>query len=158
MVKLSYFCMLVVSAVLLAGCGGEQEPEAASMPSSPEAPSINLTDATPGGEGSAAPAAPEAPEIPPQSADISAEGLVTKDAEGNALDKTAQLQQAVDYYTRVLEPKVPESEEEAKTFKGYPPLTDLEQLVKARVIRAVPAAPAGKKYVIENGKVKLVAQ
>lgn len=67
------------------------------------------------------------------------------------------LNNAVEYYQRVLASRVPADEEEAKRFKPVPPLTDLQQLVQYRVLKALPAAPAGKKYVYDakDGRVKL---
>lgn len=69
----------------------------------------------------------------------------------------AALEQAVEYYTRVLMNRTPVDEEEEKRFKPVPPLKDLEQLVQYRLIKAVPAGPNGKKYVYDaqTGKVKL---
>jgi len=98
------------------------------------------------------PAAPEAPVIP----DVAE----TKEADPNTAKVLEGLNRAVEYYTRALSSRVPQDEEEQKTFKPVPPLTDLEQLVTYRVIRAVPAAPAGKKYVFDaqTGTAKLVNQ
>jgi hypothetical protein len=86
------------------------------------------------------------------------DGLPTVDDEGNALNTIAALERAVEYYNRVLRTRVAESEEEEKYFKPVPPLTDLQQLIQYRIIRAVPAGPDGRKYVYdaEAGKVKLV--
>jgi hypothetical protein len=35
------------------------------------------------------------------------------------------------------------------------PITDLNELVKARVIKAIPAAPAGKKYAVNKKTLKV---
>jgi hypothetical protein len=69
----------------------------------------------------------------------------------------AGLERAAEYYNRAIVTAVPQDEEQAKNWKQPPPLTDLQQLVTYRVIPRVPAAPAGKKYVIDpkDGKVKL---
>jgi hypothetical protein len=39
--------------------------------------------------------------------------------------------------------------------KDAPKIETLEDLVKAGLIKSVPAAPAGKKYVIKDGQVVL---
>lgn len=46
--------------------------------------------------------------------------------------------------------KTPEEKQayDAALKKMKEPITDIEELVKARLIKKIPAAPAGKKYVI----------
>lgn len=84
-------------------------------------------------------------------------GVPLNDDDGNTLNTMQGLQRAVDYYTRVLAPK------STPQFPGdkrqpLPPLTDLQQLVTYKIIKAVPPPPDGKKYVIEGGVVKIVAK
>lgn len=79
---------------------------------------------------------------------------------GHQLDTIKGLERAVEYYQRVLMPRTALDLADVKTFKPTPPLTNLDQLVEWRVIRAVPHAPPGQKYIYdtESGQVKLVAQ
>lgn len=48
---------------------------------------------------------------------------------------------------------------EAALAKAKEPVKDLEELVRLKVIKAIPAAPAGKRYAINptNGKVELTS-
>jgi hypothetical protein len=94
-----------------------------------------------------------------EAADPTGFGLPTTGDDGKSLDTIAALERAVEYYDRILRTRVAESEEEEKYFKPVPPLTDLQQLVQYRVIRAVPAGPNGQRYVYDaqTGKVKLAS-
>jgi hypothetical protein len=88
------------------------------------------------------------------------EGIPTEDSEGERMDTVTGLQRAVEYYQRVLRTYIPDDEEAERLHKPVPPLTDLQQLVTYRIIRAVPEGPEGKKYVYDatDGRVKLVAR
>jgi hypothetical protein len=92
-------------------------------------------------------------------AKATAEGLPAFDDEGRPLNTLAALELAVDYYQRVLVTWVPEDEDQERYWKPIPPLTDLQQLVEYRIIRAVPEGPDGQRYVYdaEAGRVKLVS-
>ncbi len=82
-----------------------------------------------------------------------ASGLPTQ-VEGKALSTQQGLQRAADYYSRNLLPaSVPQAPGDKR--KTLPPLTDLQQLVDFRVIKAIPPAPDGKKWVLEGSQVKL---
>lgn len=109
----------------------------------------------------------EAPDVPAPSyvsggfaASASAEGVPTKDAYGNPIDTITGLTRAVDYYNRYLRTYIPSDEDEEKNFKPFPPLKSLQQLVEYKLIRAVPKAPDGKKYVYDEATatVKMVDQ
>lgn len=145
-------------AIVVAGCSGEEKK---STPSTPSAPKSAANPVAPTAS-PAAPAAPNAPEAPASvfantsGEGATSDGVPTKDADGKTIDTLAGLNRAVEYYTRVLQPMQAESEEQAKTFKGYPPLTSLEQLVQYKVIRAVPPAPAGKKWSYDTQKYQVV--
>lgn len=147
--------ILASTAITLSGCTQKEEATPAPAPT-PAAPSLNVT----GAKSTSDPAAPApAPSLPTRGMEAqSATGLQTVDADGKALDTIAGLERAVEYYTRVLVPRTPIDEAEEKTFKPVPPLTDLQQLVEYRVIKAIPAGPDGARYVYdkESGKVKLV--
>ena len=152
----------VLLAVVVAGCTAKEESTPASAPADgPVAPDTSM----PADAATSTPVAPpgEPPSTPfatGDSTETTTEGVPTKDADGKTIDTLAGLNRAVEYYTRVLMPMVAEDEEQAKTFKGYPPLTSLDQLVQYKVIRAIPAAPSGKKYVYDTKEynVKLVNQ
>jgi hypothetical protein len=91
--------------------------------------------------------------------DATPEGIPTTDETGRPLETIQGLQKVADYYSRVLMPNSgPRSPMEVGKKQPLPPLTDLQQLVKMRLIKQVPAAPAGKKFVIEGGVVKMVDQ
>jgi hypothetical protein len=113
--------------------------------------------------GAAAAASTEAPAQPPPVAfggPTTTEGLPSQDEDGKSMDTLAALQYASEVYERLKAMDYPDDEEAAKRWKPRPPLTDLQQLVQYRIIRAVPAAPAGQKYVYDaqTKKVKLVSQ
>lgn len=68
------------------------------------------------------------------------------DPDGKEVSGVEVLQRSVEFYRRNLEGK-----------GANPPLEDLEQLAKSRIIREVPKAPAGKRYRYDavSGKVSL---
>lgn len=154
--RFSLFSASVVATLLLAGCGGGSNAPAPSNPPPPPSPA-----ATPGESASSLSGKPVAKEVPVQAADPSAMGLLTEDqAKASAADLAARLkageegttpdpvedrglgliQAAVDSYYNAFQ-RVPGS---------------LQELVTARYLRAAPAAPTGKKYVISpEGQAKL---
>lgn len=86
-----------------------------------------------------------------------AAGLPTSDGEGNVLNAIQGLQRVVDYYNRTLLPQsAPRAPGDRR--KPLPPLTDLQQLVSMGLVKQLPQAPPGKKYVLEGGIVKTVNQ
>jgi hypothetical protein len=153
--------LLSVGAVVgfLSACS---PPEDAS--SAPPTPPPGAATSPPASAGAApAVAASEAPAQPPPVAfggPTTTEGLPAQDESGNSMDTLAALQYASEVYERLKAMDYPDDEEAAKRWKPRPPLTDLQQLVQYRIIRAVPAAPAGQKYVYDaqTKKVKLVSQ
>jgi hypothetical protein len=159
--------IVTVGMAALTGCQKESAPSApAPNATPPPSGSINVTAPAPAAPDASAAQPPSTPGAAPAApadaanANPSPEGLPMTDDSGKVLDTLGGLQRAVEYYTRVLVPRVPVDEEEEKRFKPVPPLKDLQQLVEYKVIRAVPAAPAGKKYVYDpiSGKVKLENQ
>ncbi len=159
---------LAASLALLAGCTAqnpEVDPEPAEPISEEDAASaaeggISLFAESSNGTQAEAPPPPTT-ELPfAQNPTATKAGIPTVDADGNQIDTITGLQRAVEYYQRVLAVREPDDEEEEKYFKPVPPLTNLQQLVDYRVIRAIPKAPEGKKYVFDkdSGLVKLVSQ
>jgi hypothetical protein len=153
--------LLSVGALLglLVGCSPAED--ANPLPPSAPPPSP-LAESSPENAALAAAASVETSAQPPAIAfggATSAEGLPMQNDEGKTLDTMASLQYAAEVYERLrgMEPPV---DDDNPRYKPRPPLTDLQQLVQYRVIRAVPAAPAGQKYVYDpqTGKVKLGSQ
>jgi hypothetical protein len=157
------FSVLTVSVISLAlGCGPQEDP---SLPSaggdaSEAGATVAATPAEASPQTDPAATAPAAPPAPAFSGEVSSEGLPMKDEDDQPLDTLAALQYAVDTYERLRGMDGPDDEEEAKTWKPMPEITDLQQLVRYRLIRAVPQAPAGKKYVYDpqTRKVSLAGQ
>lgn len=148
------FRWLVAGAVAcaVAGCNKEADPESSSS-----APGASVTVMT----GPPPPPAPGKPDTNPVPAQVLTSGMSKDDATGvpttdgeKNLDAQQGLQRAVDYYNRSMRPASgPQAPGQQRQM--LPALTSLEQLVQYRVIKAVPPAPAGKKWVLEGDRVKL---
>jgi len=123
--------LMLLLGGMLAGCG---KPDPAPAPPAPKAgatamPSLDTSPATPPPPGTTQPAAA----VPSATAEIPT-------YEGK--DEAAKLTQALqDYYTR--------------NGATAPAVTSLDALVKAGLIKSVPAPPAGKKYVIDPATVSV---
>lgn len=76
------------------------------------------------------------------------------DEDGKQLSTLQFLQRMVDHYDRVR-PGTSTADSD-----GWPELTDLSQLVKFRVLKELPSAPAGQKFALDpkTHKVSLVSQ
>ena len=107
--------------------------------------------------------APEEDEAPPpiDLADMSTRPV---DEQGNSatdLDmlnealETAMMRSTTAGGAAVLKGKTMEEQMNSNLGEGAAQINTVEDLVKAGVIKAVPAAPDGKKYVIEGGVVVL---
>jgi hypothetical protein len=158
-------CLPFLVAGLLVGAPAcTPDPDASAPTPSDSADATPAADAgtadTSTADANTTPGAPEAPPAPAFSGEVSSEGLPMKDEDDQPLDTLAALQYAVDTYERLRGMDGPDDEEEAKTWKPMPEITDLQQLVRYRLIRAVPQAPAGKKYVYDpqTRKVSLAGQ
>jgi len=124
---------LLVAELALAGCGSKDSPatpEAASTPqSSSSMPALAAPAEAPPPPGTAVAAAP----VPSQAAEV---------PEYEGANETEKLTAALrDYYTR--------------NGATAPAVTSLDALVKAGILKSVPAAPPGKKYVIDAATVEV---
>jgi len=122
--------LAVLAACSLAACGHKETP-AAPPPSSPAATSVTVEQAV-----------PEAPPPPaPATAPAPAAGEASDNSVGADLANTylADLQSIVDSYYAVTKKKP----------------ADFSQLVSAGFLQALPPAPAGKRYTIEPGSMKV---
>lgn len=152
---------LVACCLIWTGCNPPKEEEhpAADAPSRPAAPAAPASTGALESLGAPAPAPPPLQGVAaaPEASSLTPATEGTPASPDAAL---ALLENAAEHYTRELMTRVPADEEEAQNFKPVPPLTNLEQLVQYRLIRAVPAAPPGKKFIYDakDGKVKLVTQ
>ena len=101
------------------------------------------------GEGgmAAVPALPGAPAVP-TGASSTEELFKGYNDDGETMSVVDLLQQVVDSYeqTRIVS-VVDDSNPQAN--RTVPPLTNLQQLVSYRFIRALPAAPTGQKYTLD---------
>ena len=83
------------------------------------------------------------------------------DAEGNSVTDLDLLNEALESARQKnaapgeIRGKTMEEQMNSSAPKDAPKIETLEDLVKAGLIKAVPAAPAGKKYVIKDGQVIL---
>jgi hypothetical protein len=148
---MKYCYLVLVLPILLAGCGEPAAPSASSLPDStpadPAPTSMDLSSEAPD-------TAPPPGEVAGALAEAEAEPLRMVDDEGNALTALAYLQQAVDTYDRSRAGTATADSD------GWPELTDLSQLVKYRIVRRLPPAPPGQRFVFDakTGKVGLVNQ
>ena len=148
-------------ALVIAGCSEDKKAPAPTPSQTPKA-TANPVAPTASEPAAAAPAgAPAAPASVFANAageGATSDGVPTKDADGKTIDTLAGLNRAVEYYTRALQTLQPQDEEQAKNWKPYPSLTSLDQLVQYKVIRAVPPAPAGKKWHYDPTKWKVTLE
>jgi len=127
--------LAMASFIGFAGCKKEEEVVIAPPP--PVAPAVNLTaapptPATPAPDAAPPPTLASAPAIPEAE-------MKLEDGEGKPLALIDFLNLAASNYERTR----------AGMTEGnpWPPLTDLNQLVQYRVIKRLPAAPEGYKFV-----------
>ena len=137
----------------LTGCGGK-EADSVAVPPPSDAPAVAMV--APAAVGTAAPA-PMAPPPVAGTAPLPAAGpaaaekadFTTVDEEGKPVPALEFMNTAIDGYERTR----------ASMTEGevWPPLTSIEQLIQYRIISRLPAAPAGKKFVLDpaTGKVAL---
>lgn len=163
--------ILISLTALLAGCGQESKapsqpavkakppgavsgtpaPADPGAPPPPPAPVTAATPAPPAGNPASASAAPGAPTAAPGSDPLF---YFRRDEKGQALNDLEALQLAAEAYSRKA------GMSESPDQPVWANLTDLSQLVKVGMLKALPAAPAGKKYVVQpkTHKVSLVDQ
>ena len=154
--KKSFTAGLALSACLFAiGCGKTDETPAPPPPPAPKkaeaavttpavtAPPAVTPPPAPAAGGAAAAAAPAAAE--PESKEI-------KDPEGKTLSALQYMQKLADAYGRMRATQVEGNQ--------WPPLTDLQQIVNVGMVKRLPSAPAGQKFVFDaqSGNVKLMTQ
>ena len=177
----SFVCLLTLSAGLLmaSGCGDDAPPAApATQPSAPPPPPPSAIEVgTPTSANGALPpppgvtrsiadlpaasgaAAPSSPAVNPAG---SLESLVNP---GNVFfydkDDVFLPKDAVDFLQRAVQNYMNERKyQEADDSQGWPMMTDLSLLVQYKIIRALPAPPAGQKFVLDpqTRKVSLAPQ
>jgi hypothetical protein len=158
----------ILAGVLAAGCSKEEELTIAE----PASPSVSAVDpmATPTANANAA----QTPEVfdpsklgppPPPIADFSSNARPL-DNDGRAMDDLAYLNNVLfnynesrgTYSTDVIPNFKNDAERQAydeALRKLKEPITDLNELVRAKVIKAIPAAPAGKKYTVNKKTLKV---
>jgi hypothetical protein len=125
---------------LIVGCNGKEEaapaPEAPATPATGAVAPVAAVD--PGEPPPPVPGDPTAPSV----AAPTVEGPITEtDPQLAKLPEMERLNWAVQAFTMPAE---------------APPLTNLNQLVKAGLIRSVPAPPPGKKFLIKAEGVEVV--
>ncbi len=143
-----------VSLLFLMGCDPAKDSGSSDAPA-PPAP-VEPGDGTASVLAPSAPGIPAAPGAP--AAPVEPAAIVPVEPPDAGTEKVlASLNVAAEYYNRAIVTMVAEDEEQAKNWKQPPALTDLQQLVAYKVIRAVPPAPAGRKFIYDpkDGKVKL---
>lgn len=165
MIRLKKVTNLVGVAALcvvagLAGCGEQVDTSKYVMePEEEEAPEmmvVNQLDDVP--PDAAAPAPPDGMAPPPgtvggpeRPADNDLLGFAKESDSGKDLPVTVALQNACEAYLRL---RPTSSQEEGQP--QWPPLTNVNLLVRVGLIRGVPAPPAGKQWHIEKNEVSLI--
>lgn len=154
MEKLLYLALL--SAFLVAGCSKDHSDtkKAESVPKPTSMPSLaGLADTST----TAAPAAPDAASVVSaapaegatsatgaKSGDSAINGVVlTRDEEGKVLTGEQILYKAIEIYVE---------------GRGKPWPSDPNELVREGVLKSLPAAPAGKRWVVDNKKFKVLLE
>lgn len=148
---------IAVGVMFVSGCGDSSPAPAEQVvtPSASTPPAdISITHAAPP---SGTPPPPGAPapggavdNSPPPAPDGPLQNLVSKgniffyDDRGNFL-----ATDSVDFLHRAIRNYLDTQKYKADDSPDWPPMTDLSLLVKYRVIRALPAAPAGQKFVLD---------
>jgi hypothetical protein len=154
----------VVTVLVLAGCTAEEEvtsPDSGgAAPLSLDVNAVSGADQVP---------SLSAPPPPAPAVSFESESRLT-DENGRPLSDLELLNKAIEIYEMRLVTEVPMAqgdrkfnsfEEEsaalaAEMEKKVVPLTDLSDLVKAGVVKAIPSAPPGKKYVFDKEKSRVV--
>lgn len=140
----------LAASLLLAGCGGQDNPPSAptaasesaaleSPPAAVEMPQLEAPEALP----------PPPPGTPPEAA---ARVPVVVDAEGNPMSGLQIVQNAVEQYDRMRFASVEEDE------KPWPELTSLTQILDHHILERLPAPPAGQRYVFDPATQKVSLQ
>lgn len=117
---------------------------AVTAPATTPPPAPTTPPPAAGGAGAgAAPAAAAAAEAEPKE---------IKDVDGKTLSAVQYMQNLVDTYNRLRATQVEGNQ--------WPPLTDLQQVVNVGLVKRLPSAPAGQKFVFDapSGKVKVMSQ
>lgn len=154
---------IAVGAIMVCGCDDPvPAPAEKAMPATPATPAeISIAPVAPPPGSPPPPGAPTPGGVvdntPPPAPDGPLQNLITKgniffyDDKGNflATDSVDFLNRAVRSYQDTRKYKSDDSPD-------WPPMTDLSLLVKYKVIRAMPAAPAGQKFVLDPQTRKVV--
>ncbi len=143
----------VCACLLLVGCGEKPAPTESS--DAPPAPTgITFAPAsqnTPGAPGSA-PVAPVEP--PPADAPVEKQLAVVVPPENAHFFQAEGKMEAPKNNVELLQRAIIAYEEHGSSQRGddvspWPPITELNQLVKYRILRVLPAAPPGQKFVLD---------
>lgn len=154
-----FHCILASLALASGGCGRDEPPTPSTdVPPTPASPMPTLTS-EPTAPPSPAPAPPLAgtPALgiaaaPARVGDATSE-VTLEDEDGNPIKDSLQImQRAVDLYNVMRFESVSE-----ETDQPWPPLKDLSQLVKQKVLARLPPAPPGKKWVLDPSGKKVTA-
>jgi hypothetical protein len=161
-----------LAGILSAGCGGSEEdelPTASSMTAVTAADPLGMPTSAKG-ENVAVNPANLIPKPPETMIDLSTVERPTDD-NGKILDDLGYLNHLVfnlnegrSTYVSDVIPEFRNDDErqqyELALAKAREPIKDLNELVRLKVIKALPQAPAGKQYAINatSGKVELVNQ
>ena len=147
----------IVGALALVGCGGGAEDPGKYDESTPPPEEVPMMTLDQGDDAAATPAEGAAPP-PGGMAPPSDEGLskqlksFAKDDGGKELPVVVAMQNVADAYLR-LQPTSAVEENQVE----WPRLTNLNLLVRVGLIRAIPPAPAGKEWHIDDKfKVSLI--
>jgi len=177
----SFVCLLTLSAGLLVWIGCEDAPPAAPavapQSGTPPPPPASIEVGTPTPASGALPpppgvtrsiadlpgatAAATAPGLPPANPAGPLQSLVNP---GNVFfydkDDVFLPKDPVDFLQRAVQNYMSERKYKADDSQDWPMLTDLSLLVQYKIIRALPAAPAGQKFVLDpqTRKVSLAPQ
>lgn len=151
--KTQFLGVAITSCIAVIGCGKTDETPVPPPPPAPKKaeaavttpavtapPAVTPPPAPAAGGTAAAPAAAE-----PESKEI-------KDPEGKTLSALQYMQNLADTYGRMRATQVEGNQ--------WPPLTDLQQIVNVGLVKRLPSAPAGQKFVFDaqSGNVKLMTQ
>lgn len=149
----SLFCVFALAVTLgVIGCGKKEAGSPSVTPVKPATgsmPSLSQMAEPPPPPVVAVPAPPGTP-LPPGAATAAsdasssgqANGLVAAvDSDGQVLPGEAMIQKAIEIYVEGL-------------GKSWP--KDLNELVQAKVLRAIPPAPPGKKWALDGKQYKVL--
>jgi len=123
--------LAIVSGILLAGCGKKEEAAKEAPPPLPTLPYMNESK-------DGAPKAPDAPAAPAEPAPAQTENTSEKSAEEGFPAETlnAAIQSFIEQFER--------------------PPASLQELVEKQVLRKMPVPPAGKKFVYDTTRRKVM--